>query len=237
MSDWQSGKIPTPYIPISRVPIPPSQVFDYRQSYDARWKIKKISSNGACQGLSIFWVIKSANGDDFATWLGPPSNASTTHGQPGPKMGKEMDDIIRVMVQQQKIFDLPQKSRSLNMNWARDRIAKLDGLGDGSGSTKLRATGNLTLLQGASAKQIASEVTSTDGFVFFGFSMTATDQQPGWGHAVAAQVTTPTVNFFDPNYGQYHFEDLSDFHVWFEHTLMPQYGTTNPDTAEIQHFS
>jgi hypothetical protein len=225
MSGWK-GATPT---------VAPTQTFDYKQASDNRWGIKKISSSGACQGLSIFWVIKKANNIDYITWLGPPPAASSQGHNP-PNMGSEMDAVIRVMEQQDKIFKLPQGNRSLNMKWAKERISQFDT--SGGGSTSLHPQGNLVLLQGASPKQIASEVTSVDGFAFIGFSVTGTAQVKGWGHAVAARVQGQAVDFFDPNYGEYHFQDLGSFHTWFEHSLIkPGYGVSNLDTAEIQHFT
>jgi hypothetical protein len=206
--------------------VAPNQIFDYAQGNDNRWKIKLISSKGACQGLSIFWVIKTANGVNFCTWLGPPKAAASWGSDP-PKMGKEMDEVIRVMQQQDKIFKLPNGSRALNMKWAKDRIAEAER---GGGSTTLKAQGELVLLQGATAKQIAGEVTKEDGYVFFGFSGSF------GGHAVAAWVGTPVVHFFDPNYGEYSFQDVQSFHTWFDQNLMPCYTNGNLDTAEIMHF-
>jgi len=224
MAGWVKKTVPI---------IAPDQIFDYRQGEDLRWKIKKITSAGACQGLSIFWVIKKANGVDFLTWLGPPKSASS-HGKDSPKMGKEMDDVVRVMQQQDKIFALPHGSRALNMKWARDRIAQAER---GGGSTKLQVQGNLSLLQGATPQQIAANVTSLNGLVFFGFHGNIGDGGSAGGHAVAAYVQTPTVDFFDPNLGEYHFRNRQSFHTWFETTLMQQtYGVNILNSAEIQHF-
>ena len=146
-----------------------------------------------------------------------------------------MDAVIRVMVQQDKIFKLPGANRSLNMKWATDRITQHDA---GYGTTALQPRGQLALMQGASPTQIASEVTKVDGFALIGFAMNGTDKTKSWGHAVATHVEGTIVEFFDPNYGEYMFYRKNLFHTWFERSLIiPMYGVHNLDMGEIQHFS
>jgi hypothetical protein len=213
--------------------VAPNQTFDYHQGKDQRWNIRKITSEGACQGLSIFWIIKKANGVDYLTWLGPPKSASLQGSDPA-KFGAELDAVVRVMEQQDKIFAMLKGSRELNMNWARDRIAQIDH----GGSTKLQANGKLVLFQKAAPSQISSEVITTDGYAFIGFFGQIGANGANGGHAVAAYVRLSTVDFFDPNFGEYHFKDLSSFHTWFAYDLMRDcYGVSNLDTAEIQHFA
>lgn len=208
---------------------PPNQVFDYQQKNDNRWQIKKITSEGACQGLSIFWVINRANHVDYLTWLGPPKAASSKGKDPA-NFGKELEDVIRVMEQQDKLLRLNNPNfRSMNMHWARDRIAAVEG---GGGTTQLKPNQDLALMQGATPMQIAAEVTRIDGLVFFGVL------KIGWGgHALAAAVQQPAIAFFDPNYGEYTFVDLQSFHTWFDQVLCNNYyGFNMFDKAEIQHF-
>ena len=211
-----------------------SQIFDYQQGKDQRWKIKKITSAGACFGLSIFWIIKKANGVDYLTWLGPPKSASS-QGRDPAKFGAELDAVVRVMQQQDKILTLLQGNHAKLCNWARDRIATLDS---GGGSTKLQAKGELVLFQKAAPSQISNEVITTDGYSLIVFSGPIGANGADGAHAVAAHVQLSTVVFFDPNLGEYHFTDLSLFSTWFASDFMLKvYGVSNLDTAEIQHFA
>jgi hypothetical protein len=212
----------------------PNQTFDYSQGRDQRWNIRKITSEGACQGLSIFWIIKKANGIDYLTWLGPPKSASSQGHDPA-KFGAELDAVVRVMEQQDKIFKVLQGSRELNMNWAKDRIAQAER---GGGSTKLKASGKLVLFQKAAPSQISNEVIATDGYAFIGFYGQIGTNGANGGHAVAAYVRQSTVDFFDPNLGEYHFNDLTSFHTWFAYDLMRDfYRVNNLDAGEVQHFA
>jgi hypothetical protein len=232
MSGWQRAQPnPNPAPKIND----PTRTFDYVQSKDNRWDIKKITSQGACFGLSIYWVIKGANGVDYLGWLGPPQ-AACSKGNKSPKMGAEMDGVVRVMQQQDKLLKICSGNESMLMHWARDRIAKSE---KGGGSTSLVAQEALTLLQGATPKQIASEVDRLDGWSLICFWMKATGTAKGWGHAVAARVAGGAIDFFDPNLGEYHFTDKGDFEHWFEHKLIkPVYSVSGAlDIGAVQHFS
>lgn len=154
-------------------------------------------------------------------------------------MGIEMDSVIRVMQQQDKLLNVAKVGHDLIMKWSTDRIAQHDDGGGGTyGTTKLKARGKLALLQGASPAQIASEVANGDGYVLVLFFMNDSTQSKGWGHGVAAYVQGTSIIFFDPNVGEYRFTHAGGFKTWFEHKLIkPVYHVSNLDKAMIQHFT
>jgi hypothetical protein len=41
----------------------------YDQSKDPRWKSDEETSEGVCFGLSVWWIIKNAQGEDYWTWM------------------------------------------------------------------------------------------------------------------------------------------------------------------------
>lgn len=212
-----------------------TQLWDYRQGKDYRWANQIVTNNGACQGLSIYWVINTANKIPYLEWLGPPQVASLKGGINPPKRGEEMDGVIRVMKQQAKVFKLPNPDgkinmRAINMKWATDRIAKCER---GGGSTNLTADGDLVVLNNAPCLNVGKEVASKSGYVFFGFYLN------GWGgHACAAYIHSDgDINFFDPNFGEYYIKGVSLFTTWFSKELMEKmYNTNKCDQAEVQHF-
>src|SRR5436309_3059095 len=56
-----------------------------------------VSTNGACQGISMWWIIKRALGEDFWDWLGAPKVAAPSSPNMNGKAGEPILWIKEIM--------------------------------------------------------------------------------------------------------------------------------------------
>ncbi|MBS0639502.1 MAG: YopT-type cysteine protease domain-containing protein [Acetobacteraceae bacterium] len=184
-----------------------------------------LTSEGACQGISIWWLIKRAMNDDFWTWFGPPKCAAPSSTKAYGAAGAPVAAVKTVMQGQMRIA-LQGGDRATNHRAAINYILS-------------NTTGHLTnkrglvLRQNATWKTMAYEIMVAKGYCFIGFS------RKGWGgHAIAAHIMNDgAVEFMDPNLGEYDVADLSTFVNWMNDQIGPWYGFNNLDTFEMQTLS
>ena len=62
-----------------------------------------LTSEGACQGISIWWLIKRAMNDDFWTWFGPPKCAAPSSTKAYGAAGAPVAAVKTVMQGQMRI--------------------------------------------------------------------------------------------------------------------------------------
>ncbi|MFN8491634.1 MAG: YopT-type cysteine protease domain-containing protein [Caldilineaceae bacterium] len=207
----------------------PTHELDYKQVNDFRWK--QISPNGVCIALSIYWVIKNAKGENYLQWLDPPSAASSKGRayQPGQESEtvKKTNQQIAVLMKKQEQHNKAISDQCISadisfMEWAEMKIVKHQGYGN----TDLTLDGDMVTLEQKTWYEIAREVTTKDGYVLFSWRFTS-----GGGHVCAAHITAPTIVFFDPNYGEYKFQDRYSFRKWFRDVLMT--NTYYPGSGSI----
>lgn len=177
-----------------------------------------VSTNGACQGISMWWIIKRALGDDFWTWFGASSTAAASSTRPYANAGEPAKEIKDVMHLQSSAKLSRKNNHEAAANYILSRTAP-----------HLVKKRGLVLRRNIGFKMLGYEVTAAKGYAFIGFS------KSGWGgHAVAAHVCGDgSVEFMDPNFGEWSCPDYKSFYGvlgW----LGGQYGMAKLDTVEVQ---
>jgi hypothetical protein len=209
--------------------------FIYQMGLDGRWKasdegdggrvLGTVTTNGACLGISLWWIIKRSRGDDFWTWFGPPRSAAPT----GPEDGKAGEPILVIKEQTaQKTLNLMPptiNSREMHLDAATNyMIAK-------STNGLVRKQKPLVLAGPVDWTVLAGEATKTPGFAFIALYWA------GWGsHAVAAHIApNGYIEWMDPNIGEVEKENTGALKEWFERVVGPQtYGRPPLDNVRIQ---
>ena len=182
-----------------------------------------ITANGACQGISAWWIIKRSLGDDFWNWFGASKAAAPTGGKMA-KAGEPASSVKDVMNKQALLGKIPSFSRKLNTEAVVNYILA---------NTKphLAQKRPLVVLQNQTFGTLAREISAVPGYVFIGFS------HVGWGgHAIAAHVLqNGAIEFMDPNCGEFDVPDANTFHNWLANEVgVKLYKGMNLHTIEVQ---
>jgi hypothetical protein len=185
-----------------------------------------LTSSGACQGISMWWLIKRSLGEDFWDWFGPPKCAASQSLIDNGKAGEPVRLIKEIMANQAGLGRLPQMSRAANHSAAINYILS---------KTKGHLTNKrgLVLRDNATWKTLAYEIVVANGYCFIGFS------RLGWGgHAIAAHICNDgSIEFFDPNHGEFEAPSVTTFVTWVDQILAPAYGFDKLTTFEMQTLS
>jgi hypothetical protein len=147
------------------------------------------TSFGVCFGLSAWWIIKKAKGEDFLGWLKPGGRACPSLGATTmPGAGKMVLDVREIQLGQRG------KDQTIKMVDAMERVKRETGFVDRDsvmvkdGPLKEKEGFNLIILTGTSKG-------APSGGDLVG--------QGGFNHAIAVQVVSKTkVYLFDPNRGE-----------------------------------
>jgi hypothetical protein len=222
--------------------------FPYKQAADGRWKagdttgtianssqgagmlaqglkqgtikLPTATSEGACRGISIWWLIKRSLGDDFWPWFGPPISAAPTSPNKNGAAGEPVRVIKEVMQQQAKSiginssFMTTDQLRTMNLRNAMNYILK-------------HTEGHLITQRGLIEKTaikwelVENEVKASPGYSYIGFNV------DGWGgHAVAVHVAeNGDIEFMDPNLGEMDSKK-QDFALLMDMVIAPSYPPT-----------
>ena len=170
----------------------------------------KITKDGICEMLSAKWIECHAKDDHLANWL-----------QGG---GKDIDPskirqlmqlfIIGETMNTGAMLNNPQRGATVNQTTATVRWLKAKGILQRGGATsdvqgQRGGGGSRSGHALAMAKAMAASLNNGTGSY-----RTIGIWGPGGGHAMAAWVAQD-VAFFDPNYGEFWFENRQDFIKWF----------------------
>lgn len=182
--------------------------------------VATVSTNGACQGISMWWLIKNAMGEDFWDWFGASRTSAPWSRLTNAKAGDPVAKIKEVM----KLQAATPFSRRQNHEAAVNYILA---------KTKAHLTQKrgLVLRTNQSFRSMAYEITAKRGYVFIGFS-----KQNWGGHAVAAHIRSDgSIAFLDPNAGEWEINSYADFYHLMEHEVGNGiYNGMRLDTVEIQ---
>jgi hypothetical protein len=195
-------------------------------------------SNGACQGISMWWIIKRSLGDpekipeaDFWTWFGPPKSAAPTAAGNG-KAGEPVQAIREVMEEQDfllspKFITSVSSQRQMNHDAATNYIVA-------KSNNRLVKKEILWAMTNVSWTDLVTQATKTQGFAFIGFSI------KGWGgHAVAAHIfpkgaSSAYIEFMDPNIGEVEKITSTGLKEWYADGFAKKNYGAAPETVEIQ---
>jgi hypothetical protein len=185
-----------------------------------------VTSAGACQGISMWWLIKTALGEDFWDWFGPPAKAAPTSTRANGVAGEPVKFIKEIMMVQSALSGLQGFKRENNHSAAINYIlAKTKG--------HLTNKRGMVVRNGETWRTFATEIRGATGFGFMGFP------GGGWGgHAVAAHICNDgKVDFLDPNHGEFETDNASQFITWIADVLGPSYGFDTLTSFELQTLS
>jgi hypothetical protein len=192
------------------------------------------TSNGACLGISAWWIIKRSLGDDFWTWFGPPKSAAPTAA--GNGIAGEPIAAIQEMMRAQDLllgrerdggFAPGSKLNQMNADAATNYIVA-------KSNNRLFKKEILWAMTNVSWTDLVTQATKTQGFAFIGFSV------KGWGgHAVAAHIfpnraSAAYIEFMDPNIGEVEKMNLTALKEWYADGFAKNKYGAAPDTVEIQ---
>jgi hypothetical protein len=194
-----------------------------------------VTSNGACLGISLWWLLKRSLGDDFWTWFGPPRSAAPT-GEENGKSGEPVDFIKEVMNAQEllvggrpdglfaaKVSDI----RKMNVDGAINYI-----LAKANDSLR-KEEDTMNLGAPVSWGNLAEVATLKPGFALINFY-----KELWGGHAVAAHIfLNGKIEWMDPNIGEVEMGNRADFKSWVEKDVGKVYKIAPLDQAIIQLFS
>jgi len=182
-----------------------------------------VTSDGACHGISMWWLIKRSLGDNFWDWFGPPAAAAPGSQASNGKAGEPVECIKEVMHLQKAFLANPGKNRAANHMAAVNYILK-------RATPHLVRRRNLVLRRNATFATLAAEITVAKGYVLAGYW-----RQNWGGHAVAAHILNDaSVEFMDPNIGEIEFADFRSFYAWAKGACATHYNFSSLNEAEIQ---
>jgi hypothetical protein len=208
--------------------------------FDGRWKASQtigsdvlgtVTSNGACLGISLWWLVKRSLGDDFWTWFGPPRSAAPS--APGDGKAGEPVDFIKEVMNAQKllvggqpdgVFDAKVSDvRKMNVDAAINYIA--------AKNDKLRKNeGVIDLGKPVSWGRLAEAATLNPGFALINFY-----RELWGGHAVAAHILHDgRIEWMDPNIGEVDMASRDALKRWAETDVGKVYNFAALDEAIIQ---
>ncbi len=178
-----------------------------------------VSSDGACQGISMWWIIKRALGDNFWDWFGPSRKSSPSSSRTFPKSGEPVSKIKEVMQLQARLPGSRRTNHDAAVNYI---LAKTKG--------HLVRKRGMVLRTNQTFKSMAYEITAKRGYVFIGF------YNHTWGgHAVAAHILRDgSMEFMDPNEGEWDFRSFKHFYSEIVNVGNTTYGGMKLDSVEIQ---
>lgn len=178
-----------------------------------------VSSGGACQGISIWWIIKRALGEDYWAWLGPPKKAAPASPNDNGKAGEPVIEIKKIMKLQAALGLTRPQNHDAAINYI---LSKTSG--------HLTRRRGLVLRTNTTFNAMGYEIAVARGYTFIGFS------KSGWGgHAIAAHICNDgSVEFMDPNLGEFLIPTYKEFFEFMESVINLQVYKMKVDTFEIQ---
>lgn len=206
----------------------------YRQGLDIRTKVGgSYVSSGWCLGMSICWVIQSANGNSFWSWFKPPAQACPSladrNGTAG--VGTPFVTIKALMKQDAKLIE--QKNLIISsgvnalaiLNWFAPKVIFDTPCQRTRGGDGLQAN----VVDGT---KIGKMITKTSGYKII--SMFGSRG----GHAMAARVIDGSVVLMDPNYGEFFFPDFGNFETFMgQFWRICKYSPGFTDLLAVTSFS
>jgi hypothetical protein len=215
--------------------------FQYQMGFDGRWKASQtigsdvlgtVTSNGACMGISLWWIIKRSLGDDFWKWFGPPKSASRDTSAENGNAGEPMDFIKEVMNAQGHLLG-PEPDGNFNATVSDIYKMNLDAATNyiAAKNDKLRKNeGVVDLGKPIPWGRLAEAATLKPGFALINF------WKVRWGgHAVAAHILHDgRIEWMDPNIGEVDMASRDALKRWVETDVGKVYNFAALDEAIIQ---
>jgi hypothetical protein len=146
------------------------------------------TSFGVCFGLSAWWIIKKARGEDFLGWLKPGGRACPSLGTALPGAGQMVLDVREVQLSQRGKSQVIKMADAIERVKAETGLINRDSILVKQGPLKEKEGFNLIILTGKfKGAPVSTDLVGEGGF----------------NHAIAVQVVSKTqVYLFDPNRGE-----------------------------------
>jgi len=162
------------------------------------------TSFGVCFGLSAWWIIKKANGEDFLAWLKPGHRAcATLPATAMPGAGKMVQDIRDVQLGQRGKSSVIKMVDAMERVKAETGLVNRDSVAVKSGDLKDKEGFSLIILTGRQKAAAASGDLVGQG---------------GFNHAIAVQVVSKTdVLLFDPNRGEVSLSSVGEANAFIRY--------------------
>ena len=169
-------------------------------------------SGGICSALSSYWILHHANGGSLWSWL-CPSNMTVPHAH-------RITKLMNHQAEGQK------RNGAAGQDEFENNFLRKQGLSPARTWKESRRSPGMQLMINKDAVMGESGFASPNGLaraiaeVNQGTGVAGCYKRIGVGsnigaHAMAAFVTKDDVTFFDPNFGEFHFEKPKDFLKWF----------------------
>jgi Yersinia/Haemophilus virulence surface antigen len=181
-------------------------------------------SNGACQGIAMWWIIKRALGDDFWYWLGPPQKAAPASPNVNGDAGEPVK-VIKDIMNAQVLLKTDKQNQEAAVNYILSKT-----------KPHLIASKPPVLKNKTTFKDMAEDIVSETGYAFVGFSKLNWDGRgkPG-AHAMAAHICNDnSIEFMDPNLGEIRISTPTEFVSFMEDEIGKQVYPGDADTFEMQ---
>jgi hypothetical protein len=168
----------------------PKRMFGYLQGTDQRWQRFQTTEEGACMGLSVWWIITRVWGNNFLPWLNNKWAVPwvTFIMQKQSETGQTGGTVL--------------STRTIFTKWMAQFIGERTDL-DSSKFT-------ITVEPQEPLQAVIKKISKGPGLVLFDFH-----SQMG-GHACAFYVNDPYYVFFDPNFGEDFYHGYASFASWMQ---------------------
>jgi Yersinia/Haemophilus virulence surface antigen len=205
-------------------------VISYQQGNDDRVTGCSLTVEGACQGISVWWIIRQsghkvgrAGSQDFWDWYENDPHA--------------MQKVISVMQNQKDIMqkatsDFERTGRFAETSSGASAAAKklrifVSFILNNAGFNALRNGRGLIESNNAVAwSMLANDIVASSGFSLINFA-TPKQQLNFVGHAIAACLSNGRVDFMDPNIGEFRGVPAERFNEFLQALKMDErYGGT-----------
>ena len=181
--------------------------------YHQRLKSNGKRWSGVCKALSMFWLAFHANDEDFWGWLMGPD------GQVNLEVGGFICDLHGSYSSRADHGDVTPRSLSglsklafMQKQLGKAGIVPRTTAAGGSMSTNAQAfTRNSSIGRGREIANVLAPDYKMGGAMYKQLSFAGDTG----AHATVAWIAQDAC-FFDPNFGEYWFEKVSDFRRWFE---------------------
>ena len=199
----------------------------YDQSRDPRWRLLSADTrNGACFALSVQFIICAGTGLNFANWLKPREVTAEggLTGEPGvgqpfyrllaDRMLAQRDAVNTVigrMAEQARRIEAAGESIGAveKYKYAVELITSHSPLRPVNNADNLAFTPLPKKRRGSVVAAWANEITQRRGLKYI--SISALTGPASSGHGIAAFVDGGRYGLFDPNFGIYSSNSLTDF--------------------------
>jgi hypothetical protein len=161
--------------------------------YKLRFKKPGVRMAGVCKALSVYWLGFHANDEDFWGWL-------TNNG------------FIRVDVAAHIITEHQESTKGAGQSaWERNILATVGVIPQAGGTSFDQDTSSLSgVVRGRTIAQAIAPDKGRWGYKSISYRRVGATG----GHATVAWVGQD-VTYFDPNYGEFWFENRANFRTWF----------------------